>query len=54
MSSEPKTVPVVPYKRSPPSPVPPNGREYPKPGPKPVPVHGYKRSPPSPSSPKKR
>ena len=45
----PKTVPVKPYRRSPPSanPPPEPERHYPKPGPKTVPVEPYKRSPPS-------
>lgn len=46
---QPKTVPVDDHKRSPPSPVPPGGRNYPKPGPKTVPVHDHWRSPPSPA-----
>jgi hypothetical protein len=54
MSNGPKTVPVDPYKRSPPSPAPPD-RHYPKPGPKTVPVEPHKRSPPSPpATPKKK
>lgn len=48
MSKNPKTVHVDPYKRSTPSPVPPGGRDYPKPGPKSVPVEEHKRSLPSP------
>lgn len=45
----PKTVPVDPHRRSPPSPVPnpPGERHYPKPGPKTVPVDPYRRSPPT-------
>lgn len=42
----PKTVPVDDHKRSKPSPVPPGGRDYPKPGPKTVPVDDHRRSPP--------
>lgn len=48
MSNKPKTVPVDDYWRSPPSPVPPGGRNYPKPGPKPIHVPDHRRSPPSP------
>ena len=43
--SGPKTVPVQPYKRSPPSEPPYKGPGN-KPGPKTVPVEPYKRSPP--------
>lgn len=42
-----KTVQVDPYKRSKPAPVPPGGRDYPKPGPKTVPVDPHKRTPPT-------
>jgi len=42
----PKTVPVGPHRRSPPS-SPPYPGPGNKPGPKPVPVSLYKRSPPS-------
>jgi hypothetical protein len=56
MSNKPKTVHVDPTRRSPPSPVPPGGRDYPKAGPKTVRVHEYVRSPPSPAptTPKKK
>lgn len=55
MSNQPKTVPVDPYRRSPPRQDPPPNPHYPKPGPKTVPVDPHRRSPPTPSSsPKKK
>lgn len=42
--TKPKTVPVHGYRRSPPTPVPPGGRDYPKSGPKTIPVKPYRRS----------
>lgn len=55
-SSNPKSKPVHvdPYIRSTPSPVPPGGRDYPKPGPKTVPVDEHQRSLPKPESHPKR
>lgn len=50
-AGKPKVVPVDHHKRSTPSPVPPGGRDYPKPGPKTVPVPDHKRS--LPGKPKK-
>lgn len=55
VSDKPKTVPVDPYRRSPPRQDPPPNPHYPKPGPKPVPVAPHRRSPPTPSpTPKKK
>lgn len=41
-----KSVPVVPHRRSTPSPVPRKNPNSPKPGPKTVPVRRHKRTPP--------
>ncbi|EYF02221.1 hypothetical protein [Chondromyces apiculatus] len=46
MSDKSKPVHVEEHERSKPSPVPPDGRIYPKPGPKTVHVEEHERSPP--------